>query len=95
MTERETHLATLKAYQAWRTGEDDRQYDELGLTPQVITDALDWAIADIEARPFPSTPDQRTKAHIITQLDKMQRSLHSELHLFKIAKEVEEGGNHA
>jgi hypothetical protein len=87
MTERETHLATLKSYQAWRTGEDDRLYDERGLTPQAITAAIDWAIADIEARPFPLTPDQSTKAHVITQLDKLQRSLHSELHLIKIAKE--------
>ena len=91
--ERMAHLKALKAYQAWRTGEDDRQYDELGLTPQAVTAALDWAIAGIEARPFPLTPGQRTKAHVITRLDKMQRSLHSELHLFKIAKEVAEGRN--
>jgi hypothetical protein len=52
MTEREQHLATLKAYQSWRTGEYDRQYDELGLTPQAITDALDGAIAELEKKPY-------------------------------------------
>jgi hypothetical protein len=57
MTERETHLATLKSYQAWRTGEDDRQYDELGLTPQGVTAALDWAIAELDKKPYPvNTP---------------------------------------
>jgi hypothetical protein len=38
------HLDTLRLYQAWRRGEDERTLDETGLTPTSIGEALDWAI---------------------------------------------------
>ena len=37
-------LETLKAYQAWRRGEDKRKLQETDLTPTVIGLAIDWAI---------------------------------------------------
>jgi hypothetical protein len=46
-------LETLKAYQAWRRGEDKRKLNETGLTPTVIGLAIDWAIEQIEAQPQP------------------------------------------
>jgi hypothetical protein len=42
-------LETLKAYQAWRRGEDKRSLAETDLTPTVIGHTIDWAIAKIEA----------------------------------------------
>jgi len=43
-------LETLKAYQAWRRGEDKRKLQETNLTPTVIGLAIDWAIEQIEAQ---------------------------------------------
>jgi hypothetical protein len=43
-------LETLKAYQAWRRGEDKRTLAETDLTPTVIGQAIDWAIEQIEAQ---------------------------------------------
>ena len=34
-------ILTLRKYQAWRTGEDERTMDEAGIVPAAITDALD------------------------------------------------------
>lgn len=34
-------IQTLRKYQAWRTGEDERTMDEAGIVPAAITDALD------------------------------------------------------
>lgn len=41
-------LEQLKAYQAWRRGEDKRTLAETTLTPTVIGQCIDWAIAEIE-----------------------------------------------
>jgi hypothetical protein len=38
------HLDTLRLYQAWRRGEDERVFEDIGLTPASIGEALDWAI---------------------------------------------------
>lgn len=45
-----SHLETLKAYQAWRRGEDDRTMDEAGLTPKAIGEAIDFAITASDER---------------------------------------------
>jgi hypothetical protein len=37
-------IEQLKAYQAWRRGEDTRKLSETDLTPTVIGEAIDWAI---------------------------------------------------
>jgi hypothetical protein len=42
------HLQTLIAYQAWRRGEDDRVFEDIGLTPASIGEALDWAISELD-----------------------------------------------
>ena len=34
-------ILTLRKYQAWRTGEDERTMDEAGIVPAAITSALD------------------------------------------------------
>lgn len=39
-------ILTLRKYQAWRTGEDERTIDEAGIVPAAITDALD-AVLDV------------------------------------------------
>ena len=44
------NLKQLKAYQAWRRGEDKRSLADTDLTPTVIGQAIDWAIAQIEAQ---------------------------------------------
>lgn len=36
-----TQIITLRKYQAWRTGEDERTMDEAGIVPSAITSALD------------------------------------------------------
>lgn len=41
-------LEILKKYQAWRTGRDDRTLDEIGLTPRIISFALEHAIEVLE-----------------------------------------------
>lgn len=42
-----THLETLKAFHAWRRGDDQRKIGDAGLTPKEIGDALDWAIREL------------------------------------------------
>ena len=44
-------LNKLKEYQAWRRGEDKRPLADTDLTPEVIGQAIDWAIAELENRP--------------------------------------------
>lgn len=34
-------ILTLRKYQSWRTGEDERTMDEAGIVPSAITSALD------------------------------------------------------
>ncbi len=48
LVEKLHHLKTLKEYQSWRRGEDDRTLDETGLTPKNIGEALDWAIKSLD-----------------------------------------------
>jgi len=43
-------LETLKAYQAWRRGEDKRPLADTDLTPTVIGVAIDWAIDEIKQK---------------------------------------------
>ena len=54
-------LETLKAYQAWRRGEDKRKLQETDLTPTVIGLAIDWAIEQIEAQQVQPHPDNWKK----------------------------------
>jgi hypothetical protein len=37
-------ILTLRKYQAWRTGEDERTMDEAGIVPREITAALNAVI---------------------------------------------------
>ncbi|WJJ94044.1 hypothetical protein [Neopusillimonas aromaticivorans] len=39
-----TQIQTLRKYQAWRTGEDERTMDEAGIVPRAITSALDGVL---------------------------------------------------
>ena len=39
-----TQIQTLRKYQAWRTGEDERTMDEAGIVPSAITSALDGVL---------------------------------------------------
>ncbi len=41
------HLSTLKQFQAWRRGSDDRQKIPMP-DPKEIGKALDWAIRELE-----------------------------------------------
>lgn len=43
-----TQILTLRKYQAWRTGEDERTMDEAGIVPAEITSALDAVIKAAE-----------------------------------------------
>ena len=43
-------IETLKAYQAWRCGDDERTLGDTGLTPAMIGEAIDWAIGAAEER---------------------------------------------
>lgn len=42
------HLKTLKQFQEWRTGKDERTLTDSGLTLKRITDCIDWVIKTIE-----------------------------------------------
>ena len=46
------HLSTLKQFQAWRRGSDDRQKIPMP-DPKEIGKALDWAIRELEAVRIP------------------------------------------
>lgn len=37
-------ILTLRKYQAWRTGEDERTMDEAGIVPAEITNALNGVL---------------------------------------------------
>ncbi|HAS7881638.1 TPA: hypothetical protein I7566_05170 [Vibrio cholerae] len=38
------HISTLKAFQKYRTGEDERTFEETGLEPKAITESINFAI---------------------------------------------------
>lgn len=38
------HIETLAAFQRYRTGEDQRTFEETGLTPKAISDSINWSI---------------------------------------------------
>ncbi len=42
------HLEYLKRYQLWRTGVDERTMVEADICPREITEAIDWAIKELE-----------------------------------------------
>lgn len=50
-------ILTLRKYQAWRTGEDERTMDEAGIVPRAITSALnavlDYASEQLKAQGQP------------------------------------------
>lgn len=48
MSRHEDHLAVLRRYNAWRTGEDERTMDEAGIYAGEITKAIRAAIAEIQ-----------------------------------------------
>jgi len=39
-----TQILTLRKYQAWRTGKDERTMGEAGIVPSAITSALDGVL---------------------------------------------------
>ena len=49
-------LNTLIKFQKWRIGEDERTLDETGLTPRSITEAIDWAIEQLDKSVVKSVP---------------------------------------
>lgn len=51
-------LNTLIKYQKWRTGKDERTLDETGLTPKLITQAIDWAIEQLDKSVAQAVPDK-------------------------------------
>lgn len=38
------HISTLTAFQKYRTGEDERTFEETGLEPKAITESINFAI---------------------------------------------------
>ena len=50
-------LNTLIKFQKWRIGEDERTLDETGLTPRSITEAIDWAIEQLDKSVVKSVPE--------------------------------------
>lgn len=51
-------LNTLIKFQKWRIGEDERTLDETGLTPKLITQAIDWAIEQLDKSVAQAVPDK-------------------------------------
>ena len=51
-------LNTLIKFQKWRTGKDERTLDETGLTPKLITQAIDWAIEQLDKSVAQAVPDK-------------------------------------
>ncbi len=43
----EHNLLILERFQKWRRGDLEGTMDELGLTPKIIGDVLDWAIEEL------------------------------------------------
>ena len=58
-------IETLKAYQAWRRGDDERTLEATGLTPAIIGEAIDWAIGVDEER-----------YGLMAQLDTLQKAIY-------------------
>ena len=50
-------LNTLIKFQKWRTGKDERTLDETGLTPKLITQAIDWAIEQLDKSVAQAVPE--------------------------------------
>ena len=50
-------LNTLVKFQKWRIGEDVRTLDETGLTPRLITLAIDWAIEQLDKSKSQAVPE--------------------------------------
>ena len=50
-------LNTLIKFQKWRIGEDEHTLNETGLTPRLITEAIDWAIEQLDKSVVKSVPD--------------------------------------
>ena len=50
-------LNTLVKFQKWRIGEDVRTLDETGLTPRLITLAIDWAIEQLDKSKTQAVPE--------------------------------------
>lgn len=44
------HLEVLRQYNAWRRGDDERTFDETGLTPAQVGQAIDSVIDECEDR---------------------------------------------
>jgi hypothetical protein len=58
------HLQTLIAYQAWRRGEDERVFEDIGLTPASIGEALDWAISELDKPEWAQSGDNTLRGAI-------------------------------
>lgn len=58
-----TQILTLRKYQAWRTGEDERTMDEAGIIPSAVTSALD-AVLDFAENHLRDTIDDQRKTII-------------------------------
>ena len=52
-------LNMLVKFQKWRIGEDVRTLDETGLTPRLITLAIDWAIEQLDKSKSQAVPEQQ------------------------------------
>ena len=50
-------LNMLVKFQKWRIGEDVRTLDETGLTPRLITLAIDWAIEQLDKSKTQAAPE--------------------------------------
>jgi hypothetical protein len=50
-------IRILTTFQAWRTGRDERTYDEIGITPKQITGAIEHAIKVMEGKRPPVAAD--------------------------------------
>lgn len=55
-------ILTLRKYQAWRTGEDERTMDEAGIVPGAITSALDAVLDFAESHLRDATKKHATQA---------------------------------
>ena len=55
-------ILTLRKYQAWRTGEDERTMDEAGIAPAAITSALDAVLDFAESHLRDATKKHATQA---------------------------------
>ncbi|EMC8696548.1 TPA: hypothetical protein NIK62_000116 [Vibrio cholerae] len=44
------HISTLKAFQKYRTGKDERTFEETDLEPKAITESINFAIETLSKR---------------------------------------------